>query len=70
VAVGIDIGESGTVRGVEQFNGLREFYEDVGLGRRTPAIFPGFFLDSCVTFRGEIIAAFGDRSGMGGGRLS
>jgi len=37
MAVDVDVGEGGAVGRVEQFGGLREVNQDIGLGRPAPA---------------------------------
>ena len=48
VAVDVEIGEAGSVRRVEQFGGLREFDQNVGLRRSAPANIAAFLGDSFV----------------------
>ncbi len=51
VAVDFEVGEAGAVRGVEQFGGLREVDQDVGLRRPAPAGVAAFLGDGLVERR-------------------
>src|SRR4051812_49510323 len=47
----VEIGEADAVRGVEQFGGLREYNQDIGLLRPAPACIAIFFGDRIVKRR-------------------
>ena len=51
MAVDIEVGKAGAVRGVEQFGGSREFDQDVGLLRSAPARVAAFLGDGFIERR-------------------
>ena len=51
MAVDVEIGEAGAVRRVEQFGGLREVDQDIGLRRAAPARIAAFLGDGLVERR-------------------
>lgn len=51
MAVDIEVGEAGSVGSMEQFGGLRELDQDVGLFRSAPPHIPAFFGDGFIERR-------------------
>ena len=70
MAIDVEIGEAGTIRGVKQFGGLCEIDQDVGLRWTVPARIPAFLRDGFIERRDAAAGLLQLRAqGLKGGKI-